>query len=100
MAVRRQAASEKTRLTIRGGVAPARGLALNVVDRLADGADALRLLVRDGDLELSLQLHHQLDDVERVCTDVVLERRVARDLLAVDAEVIANDLDHPFFNRA
>src|SRR4051812_23497092 len=35
-------------------------LGLDVVDRLADGLDLLGLLVRDGDLELLLQLHDQL----------------------------------------
>src|SRR5262249_30739723 len=43
----------------------ASGLGLDVLDRRADGLDLLGILVGDGDLELVLELHHQLDGVQR-----------------------------------
>src|SRR5262249_29433839 len=65
-------ARARTALTICRGTAPASDLALDVLNGFADGADALRLHVGDGDLELRLQLHHQLDHVQRIGADVVL----------------------------
>src|SRR3954451_16631355 len=49
-------------------VGPAAPLLLlrDVVDGLPDRGDLLRVLVRDLDAELVLQLHDQLDEVERV----------------------------------
>ena len=70
---------------------------LDVVDRLADGLDLLGLFVGDGDLELLFQLHHQLDDVERVGADVLDEGGRVGDLLLVHAEVFADDLDDALF---
>ena len=49
---------------------------IDVGDSIADGLDALSILVGDGDAELLLKRHDELDDVERVGAEVVDERRV------------------------
>src|SRR4051794_23561588 len=53
----------------------------DVVDGLPDGRDLLGILIRDLDRELVLQLHDQLDEIERVGVEVVLERRLFGDLI-------------------
>src|SRR5207249_6174750 len=72
---------------------------LDVVDGLADGLDLLGLVVGDLDVELLLQLHDQLDDVERVGADVLDEAGVAGDRLLVHREVLADDLDDALLDR-
>src|SRR5262245_5533341 len=57
-------------------------LARDVLHGIADGHDLLGIFVRDVDLELVLELHHELDGVERVGTEIVDERRLRRDLVA------------------
>src|SRR5947209_18450270 len=64
----------------------------DVVDRLADGRDLLRVLVRDLDPELVLELHDQLDEVERVGVEILLEGRLLVDLALVDAQLLDQDL--------
>jgi hypothetical protein len=61
----------------------------DVVDGLTDGRQLLCVLVRDLDPELILELHDQLDEVERVGIEVVLEGRLVGDLRLVDAELLA-----------
>src|SRR5207302_8029388 len=51
---------------------------VDVVDGLVDGGDLLGILVRDFDLELLLEGHHQLDRVERIRSQVVDERGIVR----------------------
>src|SRR5947209_3228148 len=63
----------------------------DVVDRLADSRDLLRILVRDLDPELILELHDQLDEVERVGVEIFLERRIVVDLGLVDTELLGQD---------
>src|SRR5258706_5811430 len=77
----------------------ASGLGGDVLDRVADRLDLLRVLVRDRDLELVLELHHELDLVERIGPEVVDEGGLARDLVGRGAHAVAHDLDHAFFNR-
>ena len=47
-----------------------------------------------GDLhpELVLELHDQLDEIEGVGVEIVLERRLDRDLVLVDTELLDEDL--------
>src|SRR5215211_6914387 len=74
----------------------------DVVDGLPDGGDLLRVLVRDLDPELVLELHDQLDEIERVRVQVLLERRLLVDLRLLDAELLGENLLHPlehFFTR-
>src|SRR5262249_13062200 len=61
----------------------------DVVDRLADGRELARVVVGDLQVELVLQVHDDLHEVERVGAEVFLERRVFRDLAFVDAELLA-----------
>src|SRR5258708_23623077 len=74
----------------------------DVVDGLPDGRDLLGILVRDLDPELVLELHDELDEVERVGVQVVLERRLFGDLILFDSELLRqNFLDtlEDFFTR-
>src|SRR5438067_1833834 len=75
----------------------------DVVDGLPDGRDLLGILVGDLDPELILELHDQLDEVERVGVEVVLERRLLGDLILLDSELLRQDfLDalEDFFTRS
>ncbi len=67
---------------------------LDVVDRLLDRRDLLRLLVGDLGLELLLERHHQLHGVERIGAEVVDERRFVLDVSLVDAKLLGNNLPH------
>src|SRR5438270_12356430 len=67
----------------------------DVVDGLADGLDLLRVLVRDLDPELVLELHDQLDEVEGVGIEVFLEGSLLRDVRLFDAELLGEDLLDP-----
>src|SRR5437588_9035980 len=63
----------------------------DVVDGLADGLNLLGVLVGDLDAELVLELHDQLDEIERVGVEVLLEGGLLRDLALVDAELFGQD---------
>ena len=63
----------------------------DVVDGLADGRDLLCVLVRDLDPELVLELHDQLDEVERVGVEILLERRFLCDVRLFDPELLGQD---------
>ena len=58
----------------------------DVVDGLSDSRDLLGVFVGDLDSELVLELHDHLDEVERVCVQVLLERRILGDLILLDAD--------------
>src|SRR6202162_4850948 len=60
----------------------------DVIDSLADGRDLLGVLVRDLDPELILELHDQLDEVERVRVEILLERRLLGDVCLFDPELL------------
>src|SRR5918998_1093338 len=77
------------------GAAPSGGLLLlDVVDRVLDGGDLLRRVVRDLHAEGLLKRHHQLHRVQAVGAEVVDEGRLRRDLRLVHAEVLDDDLLH------
>src|SRR5258707_343141 len=67
---------------------PASGVALDVLDRVADGVDLLGVLVADLDLERLLERHDQLDGVERVGPEVAHEGRFGLDLVRIDPELL------------
>jgi hypothetical protein len=67
----------------------------DVVDSLADGLDLLRVLVGDLDAELILELHDQLDQIERVGVEILLERRLLCDLALIDTELVGQNLLDP-----
>jgi len=56
------------------------------VGGLADGADTLELLLGDGDVELFLDGHHELDQIEAVGVEIVFEAGVLGDERTLDAE--------------
>ncbi len=70
--------------------------ALDVLDGLADGLNLLSRVVRDVDVELFFELHHQFDRIERIGAQVVDERRFGRDLFLVDAQLIGDDICYSF----
>ena len=68
--------------------------------RIADGAQLLRFLVRDVDVELLLERHDQLDGVEAVGAEVFHEAGLAGELLALDAELLDDDVLDLLFHVA
>src|SRR5919108_318118 len=67
---------------------------LDVLDRVADRHDLLRILVRDLDVEILLQGHDELDGVEGVGAQVLDELRVRVDVVFFDAELLDDDFLH------
>src|SRR4051794_36633255 len=63
------------------------GVRLDVVDRVLDAADLLRVLVRDVDLERLLEGEDQLHQAQRIGAEIVDERRLRLDVLLVDVEL-------------
>src|SRR6187455_1759317 len=72
----------------------------DVADCLAHSGDLLGVLVRDLDLELFFERHHQLDRIERIGTEVIDERSVIHNLLSLDAQLFGDNRLHLLFNRA
>src|SRR4051794_23232344 len=73
---------------------------IDIFDRVADGRDLFRGIVRNLDAELFLEGHDQLDDVQAVRTEVIDEARVLGDLVGLDAEMFDDDLLHPIGSLA
>src|SRR5216117_2528732 len=67
-------------------------LVVEIAHRGADGAEFLRLLVRDVDVEFLLEGHDQLDRVETVRAQVFHEARVGRELVALHAQLFDDDV--------
>ena len=61
----------------------------DVVDRLADGRELAGVLVGNLEPELVLEVHDDLHQIERIRAEILLERRLFRDLALVDAELLA-----------
>ena len=61
----------------------------DVVDGLPDALDLLRVLVRDLDPELVLELHDQLDEVERIGVEILLEGRLLGDFALGESTELA-----------
>src|SRR5262249_8643763 len=70
-----------------------RELRLDVMNGIPDGLDLLSVLVRNVDLELVLELHHELDRVEGVRTEIVDERRVPGHFVPARPELLAHDVE-------
>src|SRR5690348_4677361 len=60
---------------------------LEIIHRVLDGLDLLRVLVRDLDAKLFLERHDQLDQIERVGVQVFDERGLRGNVLFVHAEL-------------
>src|SRR3954463_2776072 len=86
---------EKWRSQVPRSTLPVRAF-LDVLNGLADGLDLLRGVVRNVDVELFFELHHEFDRVERVGAQIVYERRFRSDLFPVDAQVIGDDVFYSF----
>src|SRR3989304_5053552 len=71
----------------------------NELDDVVHGLDLLRFLVRDLDPELLLHLHHELDDVEGIGSQVVDERRRIGDLVHVPFPLPRHDPPGPIAAR-
>src|SRR5215469_4852842 len=69
---------------------------VDVVDRILNGANFLRVLVRDFQVEGLFERHDQLHLVERVGSEVVDERGACGDFTLVDPELFGNNLFYLF----
>src|SRR6266850_4856438 len=67
-------------------------LVVQVGHRRPDGAELLRLFVRDIDVEFLLEGHNELDRVEAVGAQVFHEARVVGELVALHAQLLNNDV--------
>src|SRR5271165_6830409 len=65
---------------------------VDIIHRVLDGADLLRVLVGNLDLEGLFEGHDQLDGVERISTEVVHERCVGRHFALFHPQLFHNDL--------
>src|SRR5215207_7567054 len=75
-------------------------LLVQVIHRVADRAQLLRVLVGDVDVELLLEGHDQLDGVQTVRAEVLHEARLAGQLLALHAQLLDDDVLDLLFDVA
>jgi hypothetical protein len=73
---------------------------VQVLHGIADGAELIRLFVRDVDVELLLEGHHQLDGVQAVAAEVLHETGVGLELLPLHAELLDDDVLDLLFDVA
>src|SRR6266446_2097551 len=64
-------------------------VALDVVDDILDGADLLGFLVGDLHVVFFFEGHDQLDDVERIRTQILDERGIRGHFILADAQLLA-----------
>ena len=74
------------------------GLGVDVVDGVANSLDVRRVFVGDGESELFLELHDELDGVEGVSAEVVDEGGLHRDVLRLSLHVVTDKLDDALFD--
>ena len=70
----------------------------DVIDGIGDGANLLRVLVGNLDVEGLFESHHELDGVERIGAEVIHEGSARRNLALVHTQLLDNDLFHFFVN--
>src|SRR5579883_2304602 len=70
------------------------GMLFDVVDGVLDGADLLRVLVGNLEVEILFQRHDQLHGIERVGAQVVNEGGAGCDLGFFHAQLLCDDLPH------
>src|SRR5688572_3665011 len=75
-------------------------LLVQVIHGVADGAQLLRILVGNVDVELLLEGHDQLDGVQTVRAEVLHEARLAGQLLALHAQLLDDDVLDLLFDVA
>src|SRR5437867_2924966 len=71
---------------------------LYVIDRVTHALNFLCVFVRDLDVELFLEPHHQLNGIERVGAKVIDEARVWSHFSFVHTELVDDYRFHPLFN--
>src|SRR5271157_2727457 len=74
------------------------GVLADVVDGIGDGANLLRILVGNFDIEGLFEGHHELDRVERIGAQVIHERSAGRNLALIHAQLLDDNLFHFFIN--
>ena len=77
-----------------------RGFRGDVFHHVADGLHFFRVFIRNIEVELFFHRHHEFNDVEAVCAEVVDERSGLGDLVGFDSQLIANEVTDSFFNRS
>src|SRR5689334_17299012 len=70
----------------------ARQLLVQVADGVTNRTELFGILVRDVDVELLLELHDQLDDIETVGAEVLDEAGLVGELLALHPELLLDDV--------
>ena len=65
---------------------------LDVIDRVLDGLDLLRVFVGNLEVEGLFKLHHQLDHVQRIGAQVFLEAGAGGHLGLVHLQLLDDDL--------
>src|SRR5271165_2631740 len=75
------------------------GVRVDIGNRILNGADFLRVLVRNLNVEGLLKGHHQLHRVQRVGAKVVHKRSLGRHFRFIHAQLLHDDLLCPFINR-
>src|SRR5208282_977820 len=70
----------------------------DVFDGIGHGANLLRILVGDFDIEGLFEGHHELDGIERIGAQVIHERSAGRDLGLVHPQLLDDNLLHFFIN--
>src|SRR5271166_3703589 len=76
------------------------GVLFDVGYGVLNGADLLRVLVRDFDLEGLFESHDQLDRIQRVGPKIVHEGSAGGHFRFVHTQLLHDDLFHPFFSRS
>src|SRR5690606_17311560 len=71
----------------------------NVLHCIADGRDAFRILVGNLQLVLLFEGHDQLDEIQRIRPQIIEERRLGRDLVFFQAELLGDQLPYLLQNR-
>src|SRR5262245_57046025 len=75
-----------------GSLRVAPHLLVEIADRVTHRTQLLGILVRDVDVELLLELHHQLDDIQAVRAEIFDEAGLVRELLALYPELLLDDV--------
>ena len=70
----------------------------DVVDCLTYRLDLLCGVIGDINIELLLKLHHQLNRVKGVGSEIIDERRFPLNLVLAHAKLLGNDINHTFFD--
>ena len=68
-------------------------MVVDVADRVRDGGDVLRVVVGDLEVELLLDGHDELDDIQRVSTQIIDEARLRLHFVFFNVQSFANDFN-------